>query len=260
MGLFCINKGVVLSVSEYPYKRILLKISGESLSGEASSTHDIEAHGIYAVDVVRNLASQIASLTHHGVQVGIVIGGGNILRGSQVTSELSIDRSTADTMGMLATVMNALALQSVVESFGVRCRVLSGIHMQSVAEPFIKRRAVRHLEKGRVVIFAGGTGNPFFTTDTAAALRALEIQADVMLKATNVDGIYCSDPKKNQHAIFYDRLTYQQAIDQNLQVMDGTAFTLLRDFNMPLLVFSIHRENALHHVLKGDGSFTRIQS
>lgn len=242
-------------MSEYPYKRILLKISGESLAAHQNSSN----HEIYSTEVVQALASQIASLSKKGLQVAVVIGGGNILRGSHVTEAFQIDRTTADTMGMLATVMNALALQSVIESNGAHCRVLSGIHMQSVAEPFIRRRAVRHLEKGRIVIFAAGTGNPFFTTDTAAALRALEIQADVMLKATNVPGVFSSDPKKNKDAVFYENLTYQQAIDQNLQVMDGTAFTLLRDFKMPLLVFSIHTPHALEAVLKNEGQFTYIQ-
>lgn len=242
-------------MSEYPYKRILLKISGESLGAHQSSS----SHEIYSTEIVQNLAVQIVKLVERGVQLAIVVGGGNILRGGHVTEVFQIDRTTADTMGMLATVVNALALQSVIESHGAHCRVLSGIHMQTVAEPFIRRRAVRHLEKGRVVIFAGGTGNPYFTTDTAAALRALEIQADVMLKATNVSGVYSSDPRKNPDAIFYEQLTYQQAIDQNLKIMDGTAFTLLRDFHMPLVVFSIQSQDSLHTVLRGEGQFTKIQ-
>ena len=242
-------------MSEYLYKRVLIKISGEALSAHQNSTHSSD---IYNSKIVHDIAKDLGNVAHHGVQLAVVIGGGNILRGQKISTDFSIDRSTADTMGMLATIINALALQSALEAHGARCRVLSGIAMSSVCEPFVRRRAIRHLEKGRIVIFAAGTGNPYFTTDTAAALRALEIEADVLLKATNVSGVFCSDPTTNPEAVFYENLTYQQAIDQNLQVMDSTAFTLLRDSKMPMKVFSVHAEHSVHHVLLGKGQFTSI--
>ncbi len=237
------------------YKRVLLKISGESL---AESQGDIKS-GILCQNTLRRLASEIASLVSQGIQICIVVGGGNIIRGSKLTKELDIDRSTADTMGMLATVINALAMQQVIEASGIPCRVLTGLQMTSVAEPFVQRKALRHLEKGRVVIFASGTGNPYFTTDTAAALRALEMNCDALLKATNVDGVYDKDPQKHKDATFISETTYTEALNQNLQVMDAAAFGLLRDYKIPLIVFSIHKDNALIDVVHSRGIFTIIK-
>lgn len=263
-------------MTDYPYKRILLKISGESLGGSSQNFCE-SVHGdtlnksspeenpkkinsIYCRESVKNLAHQIVQLSQEKVQIALVVGGGNILRGGQITDDFSIDRSTADTMGMLATVINALAFQGMLESLGASCRVLSGIAMPSVTEPFIRRRAIRHLEKGRIVIFAAGTGNPFFTTDTAAALRALEIHADVMLKATNVPGVFSDDPKIHADAVLYEDLSYQEAIEKNLKVMDGAAFALLRDFKLPLIVFSMQTAGHLQQVLKNKRNCTFIHS
>ncbi|MGH6928316.1 MAG: UMP kinase, partial [Dongiaceae bacterium] len=216
--------------SEPSYRRILLKLSGEALMGDQT----------YGVDplVATRIAADISEIQGLGVQTAIVIGGGNIFRGLAASAR-GMDRSTADYMGMLATVMNALALQDALESQNVATRVLTAIEMRAVAEPFIRRRAIRHLEKGRVVVFAAGTGNPYFTTDTAAALRAMEIKADVILKGTKVDGIYSADPMTHPDATRYDRVTYLQVLQEQLQVMDTTAISLCMDNKLPILVFNL---------------------
>ena len=225
------------------YRRILLKLSGEALAGEGGAGISAEA--------VHDMAEQIREVRDLGVQVVVVMGGGNIFRGLP-GSERGIDRATGDYMGMLATVINSLALQDALEKIGVPTRVQSAITMSQVAEPFIRRRAVRHLEKDRVVIFGGGTGNPFFSTDTAAALRANEIGADVILKATKVDGIYDSDPKKNPKAKRYARISYLEALQRQLKVMDSTAFSLCMDNKMPIIVFDFFRPHNLRRVVIGD--------
>lgn len=234
-------------MSEAPtlkYRRVLLKITGEAL-GEAGTGMGI------CPERIHEIAREIREVRELGVQVVVVVGGGNIYRGISGRDK-GIDRATGDYMGMLATVINALALQDALEKQGVPTRVQSAITMAQVAEPFIRRRAVRHLEKGRVVIFAGGTGNPYFSTDTAAALRANEIGADVVLKATKVDGIYSEDPKKNPQARRYDRITYQQALDQRLEVMDATAFAMCRDNAMPVVVFDLFRSGNIKRVVTGE--------
>lgn len=225
------------------YNRILLKLSGEALGGEAGV-------GIDAV-AVGEMANQVKEVRDLGIEVVVVVGGGNIFRGLQ-GSERGIERATGDYMGMLATVINSLALQDRLEKLGVATRVQSAISMSQVAEPFIRRVAMRHLEKGRVVIFGGGTGNPFFSTDTAAALRAAEIGADVILKATKVDGIYDSDPKKNPKAKRYSQITYQEALFQQLKVMDSTAFSLCMDNKMPIIVFDVFKPHNLRKVILGE--------
>lgn len=225
------------------YKRILLKLSGEALGGETGVGISPEA--------VRGMAGQIQEAREMGVQVVVVVGGGNIFRGLS-GSERGIERATGDYMGMLATVINALALQDSLEKMGVPTRVQSAITMSQVAEPFIRRRAVRHLEKGRVVIFGGGTGNPYFSTDTAAALRANEIGAEVILKATKVDGIYDSDPKKNPDAKRFTEIKYIDALQRQLKVMDSTAFSLCMDNKMPIIVFDFFRPHNLRRVLLGE--------
>lgn len=224
------------------YKRILLKLSGESLMG--SKQFGIDA------DMVMLYANEIKQATNAGVQVAVVIGGGNIFRGIQATAN-GIDRVQGDYMGMLATVINSMALQSGLEKIGVSTRLLSAIEMKEIAEPFIKRRAVRHLEKGRVVIFGAGTGNPYFTTDTAAALRATEIEADVILKGTRVDGIYDSDPEKNPKAKKFDKLSFGDALKKKLSVMDLTAFTLCQENHLPIIVFDVNKKGNLKKVLDG---------
>ncbi len=225
------------------YGRILLKLSGEALGGPSGSSISAEA--------VQDMARQIAEVRELGVQVVVVAGGGNIFRGLK-GSESGIERATGDYMGMLATVINSLALQDALEKIGVATRVQSAISMAQVAEPFIRRRAVRHLEKGRVVIFGGGTGNPYFSTDTAAALRANEIGAEVILKATKVDGIYDSDPKTNAKAKRFSRITYLEALQRQLKVMDSTAFSLCMDNKMPIIVFDLFRPHNLRRVVLGE--------
>ena len=225
------------------YKRILLKLSGEALGGEAGQ-------GI-CPEVVHDMAQQIKEVRSLGVEIVIVVGGGNIFRGLS-GSERGIERATGDYMGMLATVINALALQDALEKIGVATRVQSAITMPQVAESFIRRRAVRHLEKGRVVIFGGGTGNPFFSTDTAAALRAAEIGADVILKATKVDGIYDSDPKKNPGAKRFAEITYMDALQRQLKVMDSAAFSLCMDNKMPIIVFDLFKPHNIKRVVLGE--------
>lgn len=222
------------------YKRVMLKISGEALSGANGFGFDFE--------VVGRIAREVKTLVDMRVEVGLVVGGGNIWRGR--TGE-GMDRTTADHMGMLATCINALALQDALEGIGVMTRVQTAIEMKEIAEPFIRRRAVRHLEKGRVVIFGAGSGNPYFSTDTAAALRAAEIEADVILLAKNVDGVYDKDPNKFADAKKYDKLTYMEVIEQGLQVMDTTATTLCMDNNIPILVFGISEEGNIKKVMEG---------
>jgi uridylate kinase len=230
--------------SKHPkYGRILLKLSGEALGGEAGVGISPEA--------VQDMARQISEVRELGVQVVVVVGGGNIFRGLK-GSERGIERATGDYMGMLATVINALALQDALEKIGVATRVQSAISMAQVAEPFIRRRAVRHLEKGRVVIFGGGTGNPYFSTDTAAALRANEIGAEVILKATKVDGIYDSDPKANPRAKRFTVIQYIEALQKQLKVMDSTAFSLCMDNKMPIIVFDLFRPHNLKRVVMGE--------
>src|SRR4051812_3300661 len=225
------------------YRRILLKLSGEALGDEKGSGINPEA--------IHNMARQIRGVREMGVDVVIVVGGGNIFRGLQ-GSEKGIERATGDYMGMLGTVINALALQDALEKQGVATRVQSAIAMSQVAEPFIRRRAVRHLEKGRVVIFGGGTGNPYFSTDTTAALRAAEVGADVILKATKVDGVYDADPKKNPSAKRFSKISYLDALQKQLKVMDSTAFSLCMDNKMPIIVFDLFRPHNLKRVVMGE--------
>lgn len=225
------------------YKRILLKLSGEALAGNLG-------YGIDP-DIIRAIAVEIRGVVDLGVQVAIVIGGGNIFRGVAASS-MGMDRASADYMGMLATVMNSLALQDALEKAGVITRVQSAIEMQEIAEPYIRRRAVRHLEKGRVVIFGAGTGNPFFTTDTAASLRAIEIGAEIILKATKVDGVYNSDPAKNKDAVKYEQLTYLDVLKQGLRVMDSTATSLCMDNDLPILVFDLTTSGNIERVVCGE--------
>lgn len=231
------------------FKRVMVKVSGEGLMGP-------ETYGLHKA-TVQAIAKDIQSVVAMGRQVCLVIGGGNIFRGVSVAAE-GMDRTSADYMGMLATVINALAVQNALESIGVETRVQSAIGMDAVCEPYIRRRAERHLEKGRVVIFAAGTGNPYFTTDTAAALRANEMNCDALLKATQVDGVYSADPNLDPNAKRYDRLTFDTVLAEDLRVMDTSAIALARDNGIPIVVFNMHGENAVTQVLKGEGSFTII--
>jgi uridylate kinase len=233
------------------YRRILLKLSGEALGGPAGVGINPE--------VIRDMARQIGEVRKLGVEVVIVIGGGNIFRGAQGSTQ-GIERATGDYMGMLATVINALALQDALEKTGVATRVQSAIAMAQVAESFIRRRAVRHLEKGRVVIFGGGTGNPYFSTDTAAALRANEIGAEVILKATKVDGVYDSDPKTNPNARRFSEITYIEALQRQLKVMDATAFSLCMDNKMPIIVFNVFESDNLKRVVLGEKVGTLVRA
>ena len=223
-------------------QRILLKLSGEALVGETGASID--------ADIIKRLATEIKELCDIGIQVGLVIGGGNILRGAEKAAE-GLNRVTGDQMGMLATVINALAMQDALEAQGQQVRVMSALKINQVCEDYICRRAVRHLEKGRVVIFAAGTGNPFFTTDSAASLRAIEINAGLMIKATKVKGVYSADPEKVKDAIFYPRLTYDEALDQRLNVMDTTALVLCRDNNVPMRVMNIFEQGAVMKLMMG---------
>jgi uridylate kinase len=231
------------------YKRVLLKLSGEALMGEQGFGLDSET--------VERIADEIKSVHDNGVEVCLVIGAGNIFRGVKL-AQANIERTTGDYMGMLATVLNALAMQSMLESKGVTTRVLSAIPMSTVCEPYIRRRAMRHMEKGRVVIFAAGTGNPFFTTDTAAALRAVEMNCDALLKGTQVDGVYSADPITTPDAERYDSLTYQDVLSRDLRVMDTAAIALARENAVPILVFSIHNPGAFADVVAGKGVFTIV--
>ena len=231
------------------YKRILLKLSGEALMGD-------DAYGINRV-TINNIAAQIKEVVDLGVQVAVVIGGGNIFRGV-APAAAGMDRATADYMGMLATVMNAMALQDAMKNIELNARVQSALNIEQVAEPYIRGKAIRYLEEGRVVIFGAGTGNPFFTTDTAAALRGMEMNAEIVLKATKVDGIYTDDPKKNKDAKRYEIVTFDEAIQKNLKVMDATALTLCRDQNLPICVFSIFKPNGLMRVIMGENEGTKV--
>ena len=225
------------------YRRALLKLSGEALAGERGVGLDY--------GVIDRLAAEIRGVHARGVQLGLVVGGGNIVRGTTASAE-GLDRVSADFMGMLATVINALALQNVLERQGLETRVMTAIRMENVAEPYIRRRAIRHLEKGRVTIFAAGTGNPFFSTDTAAVLRALEIDAEVILKGTNVDGVYDRDPRKDPGAKFLPEITFQEAIVQNYAVMDANAFGLCKANNLPIVVFNIQQPGSILRVIEGE--------
>ncbi len=233
------------------YKRVLLKLSGEALMGDRS--YGIDQH------MVERIANEIKAVRADGVQVCAVIGGGNIFRGIAGVAN-GIDRTSADHMGMLATVMNSIAMQNALEHVGVDTRVQSAIPMAAVCEPYIRRRAIRHMEKGRVVLFAAGTGNPFFTTDTAAALRAAEMNCDALLKGTQVNGVYSDDPLKNPTATRYDRLSYLEVLSRDLKVMDASAISLCRENHIPILVFSIHEKGEFARVLRGDGNFTIIRN
>ncbi len=232
------------------YKRILLKLSGEALAGK-------QGYGIDP-DIIRGIAAEIREVVDLGLEIAIVIGGGNIFRGVAASS-MGMDRASADYMGMLATVMNSLALQDALEKAGVITRVQSAIEMQEIAEPYIRRRAVRHLEKGRVVIFGAGTGNPFFTTDTAASLRAIEIGAEIILKATKVDGVYNADPNKDKNAVKYDQLTYLDVLKQGLKVMDSTAISLCMDNKLPIIVFDLTRNGNIKRVVCGEQIGTLVK-
>jgi len=224
------------------FDRILLKLSGEALAGQ-------QGYGIDP-EVISTIASEIKDVVSLGVEVALVIGGGNIFRGLSAASR-GMDRASADYMGMLATVMNSLAMQDALETVGVKTRVQSAIEMQEIAEPYIRRKAVRHLEKGRVVIFGAGTGNPYFTTDTAASLRAMEINADIILKATKVDGVYSADPEKDKDAVKYDKLTYIEVLQKNLQVMDATATSLCMDNSLPIIIFDLTSPGNIEKVVRG---------
>ncbi len=233
------------------YKRILLKLSGEALMGEKEFGID---H-----DRLKQYAEDIKSIVDKGTQVAIVIGGGNIFRGVGNDAEDVIDRVQGDYMGMLATVINSMALQSALEKMSVNTRLQSAIKMEEICEPFIKRRAVRHLEKGRVVIFGAGTGNPYFTTDTAASLRAIEIEADVILKGTRVDGIYNADPEKDKNAVKYDTVSFDEVYEKGLKIMDMTAFTLCKENNVPIIVFDMNKTGNLLSVLEGKQVGTLVE-
>ncbi len=231
------------------YKRILLKLSGEALMGDKQFGIDTEKLSAYA--------NEIKTAVDFGVEVAVVIGGGNIFRGVQVEGQ-GLDRVQGDYMGMLATIINGMALQSALEKADVETRLLTAIKMEQVAEPFIRRRAMRHLQKGRVVIFGGGTGNPYFTTDTAATLRAIEIEADVILKGTRVDGIYTSDPEKDKSATKYDTITFKEVYEKELNIMDMTAFTLCNENKLPIVVFDINKKQNLYKMLMGESVGTLV--
>jgi len=244
-----VRNNLEASMTQLKYKRILLKLSGEALGGESG-------HGI-DVDEAESIASRIKEVHGMGVDVAVVIGAGNLWRGKQGL-EHGMDRATADYMGMLATVMNAMSLMDALERQGVFTRVMSAIEMRAIAEPYIRRRAIRHLEKGRVVIFGAGTGNPYFSTDTAAALRATEIDANVVIKATKVDGVYDSDPKKNPNAKKFDQLSYIEVLNRRLEVMDSTAITLCMENNLPILVLNLWDSKALLAALHGEAVGTLV--
>lgn len=225
------------------YPRVLLKLSGEALAGDKGFGFDF--------DTIREFARQVKAISEMGAQVGMVIGGGNIVRGSQI-SKMGMDRVSADYMGMLGTVINALAFQDVLEREGLDTRVMTAIRMEEIAEPYIRRRAIRHLEKGRAVIFAAGTGNPYFSTDTAAVLRAIQMKADVIIKATSVDGVYNADPKKDPNAQKFDAISYMDVVSKELKVMDHTAITLSKENNLPLIVLNIHTKGIVAAALRGE--------
>lgn len=237
-------------MSQLAYRRALLKLSGEALAGERGFGLDFGA--------IKRLADEIQDVHTFGVQLGVVVGGGNIVRGIEASKQ-GMDRVSADYMGMLATVINSLALQEMLEQKSVETRVMTAIRMEELAEPYIRRRAQRHLEKGRVLLFAGGTGNPFFSTDSAAVLRALEIEANVLIKATSVDGVYTADPKKVADAKFIPELTFQEALVQNLRVMDANAFGLCRENSLPIIVMNVNRRGSVARVLHGERLGTIVQ-
>lgn len=232
------------------YKRILIKLSGESLQGNDKSTNIDPA-------VLEQYSEEIKKVKEEGVEIAIVIGGGNIFRGGQAET-LGIDRVQGDYMGMLATVVNGMALQSALERHGMYTRLMSGIKMEQVCEPFIRRRAIRHLEKGRIVIFGAGIGNPYFTTDSTASLRAIEVQADVVLKGTRVDGVYSKDPEKFDDAVRFEKLSFQEAYEKSLNIMDMTAFTLCMENNLPIVVFDMNKKGNLLKVVQGEKTGTLI--
>jgi len=255
MGSHCgpilrLDEDEIMQQSQFAYRRVLLKLSGEALMGE----------GDYGIEpaTIKRTAEEIHELSEAGVEMGLVLGGGNIFRGAGL-AQAGMDRVTGDHMGMLATVINSLAMQDALEKLGSRCRVMSALKINQVCEDYIRRRAVRHLEKGRVAIFAAGTGNPFFTTDSAASLRAIEIGADIMLKATKVDGVYSEDPVKNPKAERYKKLSYDDAIARKLGVMDATALVLCRDQGMPVRVFDLHTPGNLRRVVAGDDVGTLVE-
>lgn len=233
------------------YRRVLLKLSGESLMGQ-------KEYGIHG-DVLAHYATEIKKVVDRGYEVGIVIGGGNIYRGLESTKNGLMDRAQGDYMGMLATVMNGMALQTALESAGLQTRLQSAIKMEEICEPYIRRRAIRHLEKGRIVIFSAGTGNAYFTTDTAAALRAIEVNAEVILKGTRVDGIYSADPEKEKEAFKYNKLTFDEVYSKNLNIMDMTAFTLCRENHLPVIVFDINASDNLLKVVEGEEIGTLVE-
>lgn len=239
-----------MSTSRPRYERVLLKLSGEALAGEKGVGFDF--------DTLDRFADEVKDVVALGAKVGMVIGGGNIVRGSQF-SKMGMDRVGADYMGMLGTVINALAMQDVLERKGVDTRVMTAIRMEEVAEPYIRRRALRHFEKGRTVIFAAGTGNPYFSTDTAAVLRAIQMHADVLIKATSVDGIYSADPKKNPDATFYERVSYRDVMHEELGVMDQTAVTLCKENDLPIIVLNIHTRGAVARAVRGERVGTLVQ-
>ncbi|MBZ0247305.1 MAG: UMP kinase [Cyclobacteriaceae bacterium] len=232
------------------YKRILIKLSGESLQGNNKGTN-------INPDVLEQYSEEIKKIKEEGVEIAIVIGGGNIFRGGQAET-LGIDRVQGDYMGMLATLVNGMALQSALERHGMYTRLMSGIRMEQVCEPFIRRRAIRHLEKGRIVIFGAGIGNPYFTTDSTASLRAIEVQADVVLKGTRVDGVYSKDPEKFDDAVRYEKLSFQEAYEKSLNIMDMTAFTLCMENNLPIVVFDMNKKGNLLKIVQGEKTGTLI--
>lgn len=232
------------------YRRVLIKVSGEALMGDKGYGQDLKT--------IQRIAADIKQVAEMGVEVCVVVGGGNIFRGISGAAQ-GMERSSADYMGMLATILNALAIQNIIEQTGIESRVLSAIEMDQVCEPYIRRRAIRHLERGRVVIFAGGIGSPYFTTDTTAALRASEMGCDALLKGTQVDGVYTADPKKDASATRFERLTYHEVLSKDLKVMDAAAISLARENNIPILVFSIHDAGAFARVINGEGTCTVIQ-
>jgi uridylate kinase len=237
-------------VADLKYPRILLKLSGEALAGEKGTGYDF--------DVVDRLADELKDVVDTGASVGLVIGGGNIVRGSQL-SKMGLDRVSGDYMGMLGTVINALAVQDVLERKGIDTRVMTAIRMEEIAEPYIRRRAVRHMEKGRTVIFAAGTGNPYFSTDTAAVLRAIQMRADVIIKATSVDGVYSADPKKDPTARLYEEISFRDVMLEDLKVIDQTAITLCRENALPLIVLNIHRPGAFVSAVRGERVGTLVR-
>jgi uridylate kinase len=237
-------------VADLRYPRVLLKISGEALAGERGLGFDF--------DTIARIADEIQKVVSSGADLGLVIGGGNIVRGSQL-SKMGMDRVSADYMGMLGTVINALAVQDILERKGMETRVMTAIRMEELAEPYIRRRALRHFEKGRVVIFAAGTGNPYFSTDTAAVLRAIQIKANVIIKATSVDGVYSADPKVDKTAKFYDEISYRDVMLEELKVMDQTAVTLCKENALPLIVLNIHKPDAIAAAVRGERVGTLVR-